>query len=301
MSYADHFVYASYMDESFDMRQAGLFAVGGLIAKGPAIFDLESKWERLLRRSDIDIEYYKASECELGTGQFKKFVKRERFPTPEEKRILHEISCEFIRLITSEFVVGHGINVVQDDFYEVTKDPAAKAVLGDTPYKLAYDLAMVQCAWIMKDLERKTAAAIQPWNRVPRPHVSFVCDEHETHSPSASVAYLKLKEGNPEAAQYMASYSYADEKLFPVLQAADAMVYEVRRSAKLSLGIRTGEWREQFRILDRCKRIGLIQIANRESLQNVVNNHKPGEPFNLSAIMEQVFHADIKFNLYGSL
>jgi hypothetical protein len=298
MAFDYSYAFSSYMDESFDMKQSGLFAVGGIVAQGVPLFELGRKWENLLKRSDIDIEYFKASECELGTGQFRKFVTKYRSPTPEEKTALDKISCEFISLITQEFVVGHGINVVQDDFYEVIRSQTAKQILGDTPFKLGYDLAMIQCAWIMKDLERELSKATQPWNKVKRPHVSFVCDANEAHSPLANAAYLKLKQGNPEAAQYMASYTYSDEKLFPVLQAADAVVYEVRRSSKLSLGLGAGPWRTQFKLLDKGKRMALIQIANKENLQNIVRHQKPGEPLNLSEIMEHVFHADVKFNSY---
>lgn len=293
------YAFSAYMDESIDKKRVGLFSVGGLIGQGVALFELERKWEKLLRRPDIDIEYYKASECEIGTGQFRKFVKTDRQATPEEKIVLNEISCEFIELITQEFLVGHGISVIQDDFFEVIKDSHSKQILGDTPYKLGYDLAMIQCAWIMKDLEKKLRAKTQPWNKVSRPYVSFVCDEHEIHSPLANDAYLKLKHGNPEAAQYMASYTYSDEKLLPVLQAADAVVYEIRRSARLAMGIGTGAWRKQFKILDRNNRMGLIQTANKENMQNIVKSQRPGEPLNLSDIMETVFHADVKYNRYG--
>jgi hypothetical protein len=295
MAFDYSYALASYVDESFDMKQKGLFAVGGLIGQGPALFELDRKWEKLCKRSDIDIEYFKASECTRGAGQFAKFVAVERHPTPSEQERLDEISCEFIGLITKEFVVGHGITVVQDDFFEVIKDPIAKSILGDTPYRLAYDLAMIQCAWVMKNLEKNIAFGTQPWNKVPRPHVSFVCDEHEKHSPQANDAYLHLKNTNQNAAQYMASYTYADEKQFPVLQAADAIVYEVRRSTRLEMGIGTGEWRKQFKLLDSSHRMALMQRADKTNLLNTVSLHKPGEPFNLDEIMETVFHADIKF------
>jgi hypothetical protein len=38
MAFDYSYAFASYLDESFDMRSAGLFAVGGLIAQGPALF-----------------------------------------------------------------------------------------------------------------------------------------------------------------------------------------------------------------------------------------------------------------------
>jgi hypothetical protein len=62
------------MDESFDPAPSGVFAVGGLLGRGIPIFELERRWEKLLYRPDIDIKYFKASECRYGKGQFRKFV-----------------------------------------------------------------------------------------------------------------------------------------------------------------------------------------------------------------------------------
>jgi len=62
------------MDESFDYKQTGTFVVGGILGRGVPIFELERGWEKLLKRPDIDIAYFKASECNNGLGQFAKFV-----------------------------------------------------------------------------------------------------------------------------------------------------------------------------------------------------------------------------------
>lgn len=35
----------SYMDESFDPTRSGIFAVGGILGRGVAIFELERRWE----------------------------------------------------------------------------------------------------------------------------------------------------------------------------------------------------------------------------------------------------------------
>lgn len=40
----------SYMDESLDMRQFGVFAVGGILGRDLAIFELERRWEHLMQQ-----------------------------------------------------------------------------------------------------------------------------------------------------------------------------------------------------------------------------------------------------------
>ncbi len=50
------------MDESADEAKTGVFVVGGLMARGVALVELDRKWEKLSKRPDIDIAYYKAYE-----------------------------------------------------------------------------------------------------------------------------------------------------------------------------------------------------------------------------------------------
>jgi len=276
----------SYMDESFDMRQSGIFAVGGLLARGTAIFELERAWKALRKRPDIGIKYFKASQCERGTGEFSKFVADEKNITPAERERLDSISHEFLKVIVDPRSYGNyrtlaGIGIVQEDFYDVIQDANARAILGDNPYRLAYDLAMIQCARAMKGLEKPD-------------RVSYVCDQDEEHSALASDAYDNLTRTNPDAAKYMASFSKMNEKECDPLQAADAVVFEIRRALNLELGQRKGYLRKQFEILDDAGAVFLIQYADKANLLRIVATHKPGEPFNLDVIMEQKFDRDMK-------
>jgi hypothetical protein len=286
---------AAYLDETFDMRKAGIFVVGGLIARGVPLFELDRKWEALLHRPDIDIEYYKASECELGTGQFAKFVKQERHPTPKETERLQEISHEFISLVVKERVVAHGIGVLQQDFYEVIKDDYAHAVLGDDPFQLAYDLAMVQCAWLMKHIEKVQTAEARFGERVQRDYVSFVRDEDQKYAPLADARYIKLKNSTPEAGHYMGAHTIADDKTTFVLQAADAAAYEIRRALHIAHKQKTEPIRGQFQLFRDSARMAIIRTAMKDNLLNTVKLHKPGESFNLTDIMEGDYSENIRF------
>jgi Protein of unknown function (DUF3800) len=293
MAYDYSYAFTSYLDESFDSEKTGLFAVGGLIAQGVALFELERKWDALCKK--YDVAYFRASDCKFGLGPFAKFVKHEGKPTLEEMKSLNQIMLEFVQLIVNEQTVGHGIIVDQDAFYELIKDSKARSILRDEPYRLAFDLAMVQCAWMMKALQLDLKETSPFGTRIKRPHVSFVCDEHEIYSPSANAAYRDLKAKNPEAEQYMASFSSADDKKTAVLQAADALAYIVRKSSKADLGFSKAPLSPEFNLLEKTHKLGLIQHANKASLEKIVSIHKPGESFDLSDLMENVFEADIKF------
>jgi hypothetical protein len=294
------------MDESFDMRNEGVFVVGGLLGRGVATFELERRWEQLRKRPDIDIEYFKASQCERGTGEFRKFVVDPKNITPTERAKLDSISHEFLNLIIHpvafdrrSYLCVYGVGVVQKDFYDAIQDPKARAILGDSPYRLTYDLAMMQCAWAMKKLEDELKTErLRTMSTAPsREYVSFCCDEHEKYSLLANDAYRSLKENNPNAAQYMATFCMDDEKKCESLQAADAAVFEVRRALNLSLGQWTGALRKQFNLLADAKTMFLITHSVKSQLDHIVSTHAPGEPFKLDALMDEQLTGDVRITI----
>jgi hypothetical protein len=276
-------VISCYLDESFDKKDHGVFAVGGLLGRNVPFFQLERNWEKLRKRSDIDIEYFKAAECERGYGQFGKFVATEERPTAEEKTVLDRISDEFISVIAKEnHLVVTGIGVVQKDFNEAIKDDYAQSILGNNPYWLAYHATMVQCAWAVK--------------AVGTDCVAFVCDEHEVYSPLAHRAYFKLKQKNPKAAEWLGTFSAEDDKKWEQLQAADACAFEIRRVLNLTLKQWTGQLRPQFKKLADNGQMFLIQHIAKDNLASIIAASKPGE-LNLDPIMEQQFTEDVKIVL----
>jgi|SRR5579862_2348173 len=295
------------MDESFDMKGKGVFAVGGVLGRGVALFELERRWEQLLRRPDIDIEYFKASECERGRGQFAKFISDPSNITPSERSKLDSISHEFLELIihpvifdSKSYLPIQGLGVDQGDFYEVVSGGGkARAVLGESPYRLAYDLAMIQCAWAMKELEKEIRKDKQAKmdSSSAREYVSFVCDEDEKHSADAPEAYRDLKKRNPQAAEYMATFSSASDKTCAPLQAADAAVFEVRRALNVALKQWPGTLRKQFNLLADSHVMFLISHVSKVNLLHIVETHEPHQPFHLDAFMDTGFSENIKITV----
>jgi hypothetical protein len=285
------------MDESFDTAKKGVFAVGGLMGRGVPLFELDRKWERLRKRPDIDIAFFKAFQCERGKGEFRKFVVDPDNVTPGEREKLASISHEFLNLIPKEEnLVIQGVGIDQNAFYEVIQDDNARAVLGDSPYRLTYDFAMIQCAWAMKQLEQNIKQDKEKaMNTSPsRVHVSFFCDESEEHSSRAIEAYQNLKSNNQNAAEYMATFSTGNDKAFNVLQAADACVFEIRRALNLALGQWRGQLREQFNILADTGKLFLISHATKDQLLHIAATHEPGAPFRLDEIMEWQINENVK-------
>jgi hypothetical protein len=172
------------------------------------------------------------------------------------------------------YLTACGIGILQHDFYEVIKDPHARAVLGDNPYRLAYDLAFVASAWLMKQLG-------EGWG------VSIVCDEHEVYSPLAPEAFRNLQSTNPQAAEYLLSFSIDEKKCAPV-QAADALVYEVRPALNFKYkvpGLSDPTLRAQFQALAKGHTVAYIAESRKQQLEWIAANHNPGDPFKLDELM----------------
>lgn len=283
----------AYLDESSDPKppsgvHRGFFAVGGIIGNSVATFELERNWEKKLEKYGLD--YFKASECENGWKQFGQFVKDSTNITPEERNILDSISLDFINLIVNPvtldskaYLACWGIGVKQDDFYEVIKDAHSCAVLGKDPYRLAYDFAFIEGAWIMKEMG-------EGWS------IHYVCDEHEIYSPLAPEGYRNLKDNNPNAARRMLSFSSIDEKYCASVQAADAVIYEIRRALNFQHkvpGLTDKAIRPQFKMLADSHLMAYIAHTKREQLEWIAANHQPGQPYQLDEIFDKQMGADI--------
>ncbi len=280
-----------YLDESLDPKKQGIFAVGGIMGQGPKIFELDRQWEALRKKPEINIEYFKASECQMGKKQFRKFVNDPENITDSERTTLDGIWSQFLQAMATnpeEHGVVYGVGVIQDDFYKVIEDPAAKAILGASPYWFAYQTAMIEAAFGMKKV--KTGD-----------HVAFICDRDEEHCPLAYDVYLALQKKNPNASRYMGPFGADSDHTCEPLQAADAVVYEIRRVLQSKLG----RWKEslkwdsdvrwQFRQLQKQGMLWKIAYADEKYLRLVVEANKPGEPFTLDPLLEQEFNEDITF------
>jgi hypothetical protein len=279
-------MFGCYLDESFDKKGSGFYSVGGFICRGVAAFELERNWDECLERHGLD--YYKAYECESGTKQFLKFIADPADITDAERKKLDSISHEFCHIIgfpveydTNNYLSLFGNGVVQSDFYEIIKDDYARSVLGESPFRLAYDLAMVQAAWAMKQFCDRYCEG-----QVPAHCVSYVCDEDEEHAEIAPISYRALREANPIAAQYMCTFSTADEKKCVPVQVADAVVYEIRKVLKFHKRDWETKLRAQFGIFADARIMFYVGHTEREQLDWIVANHKPGEPFKVDELMK---------------
>jgi hypothetical protein len=91
----------------------------------------------------------------------------------------------------------------------------------------------------------------------------------------------------------MCSYSMADEKQCVPLQAADAVVYEVRKVLKYQFRDWETKLREQFHIFADRRVMFYVGHSNRKQLKWIVENHNPGDPFKLDELMKRQLRKNI--------
>jgi hypothetical protein len=85
----------------------------------------------------------------------------------------------------------------------------------------------------------------------------------------------------------------ADEKQCAPLQAADAVVYEVRKVLKYQFRDWEKILREQFRIFADRRVMFYIGHSNRQQLKWIVANHNPGDPFKLDELMKRQLRRNV--------
>lgn len=224
-------VVGAYIDESSDEQAEEVFSLAGYVAPTVEwVYEFEPKWEAKLREHNL--QYFRAAECQSGIGQFLQFRLDPSNPqarlTPDEKKRLTEIKKDFVGIAVEQaYMWGFGVNVILKDFRAlIESNPAAKAILGDEPYLIGYQILLSKIGLTVKEFND----ALDP-HLFRRHMVGFVFDkgDRDLHA-RAREQYDRFQIANPESATWMASRTEKDDKLVYELQAADNLAFEVRKS-----------------------------------------------------------------------
>ncbi|MFI5087424.1 MAG: DUF3800 domain-containing protein [Terriglobales bacterium] len=248
-----------YLDESSDNSRKGIFAVGGFLGYGNDWWNVDVKWRKLREQPDIDIEYFKASECAHGHGQFEKFRKHPAYLAPQERAQLNSIYGKFVDICRRGDIIGFGFGVVLHDFYEVLSSPENCGYFPEDPYWFTYDFAMVHAA---TEVRKRRGPAI-----------AFVCDEHEKYSKIAPDVYDALKANNPLAARNMGTFTKGNDKDLQPLQCADLMAYEARKYCHFWIGS-SAKRTDAFANLANGHSVWSMKCADKKALLQIIADKK---------------------------
>lgn len=217
-------IYAAYYDES-DEKPG--FSVAGYSASYATWVQLDWKWQELLKKWNI--QYFKASECENGLGQFSQFRDNPNDQRatlkPNERQRLKEVKTQFVDLIClhHDDLQGYGAAVVIEDFNRfVSEDTQARKRLLNSPYYICAQLCLVAAAMPARQAnihrDRYAQVSVKP-----------IFDSHREYSEVAKIIFADFPAKNPRAAEVLLPPSYEDDKHSSPLQVADTLAYEVRK------------------------------------------------------------------------
>ena len=184
---------AAYLDESFDSRNAGIFAVAAVFGDGWDVMKGETLWRGLLDRHGL--KAFKSSRLRQRPG----------------------IVADFARAIKSSGLLACGMVTEQAVVLRHLDGSAFAEQYRRNPYMLAYHSAFIEIAM---DLRRGKSEHL----------VAYVCDCNLRYLDILERSYPVLLERNPLSAVYMGSLSVkADDDCIP-LQMADLIAGELRRA-----------------------------------------------------------------------
>lgn len=199
-------VISVFCDESGKFHDKSIVSFCGLSASSETLQKFESKWGELLRRHEI--KHFKVSEALKAHRELSRIIPAQ---TVEERA---NALRPFAACIGENYELGISI-AVNVEAFKRTKQHIKKQVSGgDDPFYLAFLRVVLEFA-----------------RRSDNANVSIVCDDDQETAPNCLRLYRKLRNMEDEDLQRLSSITFADDRVFPALQAADMLSGLVRLEA----------------------------------------------------------------------
>lgn len=219
---------AGYFDESTDGDfEDRVFSVGGYVTAGWNGLQLDFRWNDLLAK--YGLRYFKSSELESGIGEFAKFrdnpatASKDRF-TDREKELLKNIKIEFVNLICAEKeLIGVSATVHMRHLKAFAHDHPELASRLPPAYEMCSHLVLMRSGILLNDTNDEVPSHLQGQLRP-------IFDSHKEFSRRLEKSFPIFREKNPESSRGLLDPLFEDDKTYKCLQAADLLVYEIRRT-----------------------------------------------------------------------
>jgi hypothetical protein len=261
-----------YFDESFDEGEERCYTIAGYVGPQLPAVVLDLRCKALLKRYDLD--YFKASEIELGFGEFEKHrddPKNLAAPlSTREKNFIREIKTAFVDLICAEdHIVGMSASVLLKDYSLLkTREPDLFSRLPN-PYTLCGHLVLMEAGfavnWSNENFSQR--ALLRP-----------IFDSHQDYSFRFQTAFDDFCSKNPNCSRFLLKPIYEKEQDYRCLQAADCLAYEARRFVDKSINTPLDPRPERIAIQRLKEQMSAIYYLDYEALKNLAANQKPIEP-----------------------
>jgi hypothetical protein len=226
-------IFHSYWDESGKKGDSSVVTFCSLCLPSSKIAAFEADWQNLLHTIGVThLHMVKASRLSRNYG------KLPRHQTPSERMKALE---PFAGCVNQYFEIGVMIAIEVAAFHSLST--TARKALGspNDPYYIAFMRGNLHLVRYLQDDDR----------------FSLVCDDDVETALSCFGFYRAMQKSWPEAQKKMIAISFADDKYFPALQAADMLAFLFRCEAKYQLYRDGYLWRSLFKALVEPKVLGV--------------------------------------------
>jgi hypothetical protein len=198
-------VFHSFLDDSKDANQSKLFISAGFFGLQEDWGSLRISWKKIL--DDNGIKYFKSSEYNHLTGEFKKF-RSDAFPKPTGREAAKKIKDALQAVVDRhQRIRGVGITIPVGEYEKVRSRPEAAELLSDNIYHHALESVMFETVKLIRKIGGRNV-------------VAFVHDE-ESDFETLHQVYLGFKKLNPKTSNLMRGFAPFSDKEHPPLQMAD--------------------------------------------------------------------------------
>jgi hypothetical protein len=199
----------AYFDESGKKSDHPVVTLSGVCLSQEKLQRFDDAWNTLLRQYGLPwLHMVKAAK--LGVKVCEKMHNKQ---TASERT---DALIPFADCINEHFEYGFLQAMDVHGFASMSKK--AKYGLGDTcdPYYMAFTRAVLELLEYLQSDDR----------------LSLICDDDMETAPSCYMHYRALRRVHPAAREKTVCLSFADDKYFPALQAADMVAYLSRLEAR---------------------------------------------------------------------
>jgi hypothetical protein len=193
-------IFQTFLDDS-GHKANRLMVSAGFCARREAWRDFETDWKQALARHKIS--YFKSSECNHVSGQFRK-LRKSKHAQDDERIEARRIRKDFLEVVArNDGIIGVGVAVEMEPYERLAALPGAKDVLPQNPYKAALSSVMFET------VKRVRTNCM----------VNFTHDAGDSENLSA--CYEAFRKMNKKTAKHLGGFGFFDDKLIVGLQAAD--------------------------------------------------------------------------------
>ncbi len=209
--------FSAIFDESGTHQGSELIVFGGLIAHQEELNKLSHEWNRRLEKFDRSVPFFHMVE----------FNRKYQSATEPERQTMESLVSDLADIFCERVTEGCLNSITASEFRALPQEQRKRY---KDPFYYAFEAGISTLAKVSSN---------------PADNISLTCDDSED-AEDCLAAFKRLKRKHPDMIPKLPSISFADDRFYPPLQAADMFAYCYR--AEL-IGAVPGLWQKPRAII----------------------------------------------------